>query len=119
MEVKVNPELRFPVAHIAQKTDKSAVNSEQDKKLRKVCQDFEAVYTNYLLKSMRKTVQKSDLFGSGKEEEMYQDMMDTQICESAAKTNSIGIADVLYNQLRNRLQGEPETPTNEMRGNNR
>ena len=73
--------------------------AEQDKKLKKACQDFEAIFTGFMLKSMRKTVTKTDLFGSSKEEEMFQDMMDDEISKSASKNNSMGIADMLYKQL--------------------
>jgi flagellar protein FlgJ len=70
-----------------------------DKTLKQACKDFEAIFLGYLLKSMRKTVEKSDLMGSGQEEEIYQGMMDDEICKSASESNSIGIADALYNQL--------------------
>ena len=72
----------------------------QEAKLRQACQDFEAVFLNHLLKSMRKTVVKSDLFGSSKEEEFFQEMMDYEVSRSIAKRQSMGIADMLYKQLR-------------------
>jgi len=72
----------------------------QDAKLREACQDFEAVFLNHLLKSMRKTVMKSELFGSSKEEEFFQEMMDYEVSRSIAKRQSMGIADMLYKQLR-------------------
>lgn len=72
----------------------------RDKELKKVCQDFEAVFIGQLLKNMRKTAVKADLFGSQKEEEMFRDMMDDEIAKTASRTNSIGIAEMLYNQLR-------------------
>ncbi len=74
--------------------------SRQDAKLREACQDLEAVFLNHLLKSMRKTITKSDLFGSSKEEEFFQEMMDYEVSKSMSKTHSMGIADMLYKQLR-------------------
>jgi flagellar protein FlgJ len=84
------------------KSTTSAGNAD-DKKLRQACKDFESVFLGYVLKSMRKTVEKSDLMGSGQEEEIYQGMMDDEICKTAAESNSVGIADALYNQLSTQL----------------
>lgn len=76
------------------------VKPEQtDKKLKQACQDFEAIFMGFMMKSMRKTVQKSDLFGSSQEEEMFTDMMDNEVCKSASSRGSTGIADMLYRQL--------------------
>ncbi len=53
----------------------------------------------YVLKSMRKTVPQADLFGSARDEEFFREMMDAEICSTAARTQSIGIAQMLYRQL--------------------
>jgi flagellar protein FlgJ len=71
----------------------------EDAKLRRACQDFESVFTAYLLKSMRSTVQKSDLFGSEDKEEVFRDMLDDEIAGAASRQKGIGIADTLYRQL--------------------
>lgn len=70
-----------------------------DEKLRRACEDFEAVFVHQLLRSMRNTVLKSNLMGSRREEELFQDMMDSEVSKAAAKTRSMGIADLLYRQL--------------------
>lgn len=87
----------------------------QDKKLKQACQDFESVFMGFVLKGMRKTVQKSDLFGSNKAEDMFTDMMDDEVCKSASKSNSMGIADLLYRQL----AGANQDTRNETRGESR
>ena len=86
--------------------------SKEDKKLKQACQDFEAVFMGFMLKGMRKTVQKSELFGSSREEEMFTDMMDDEVCKSASRSKSIGIADLLYKQL----AGANQDTRNENRG---
>ena len=48
---------------------------------------------------MRKTVQKTNLFGSDSAQDTFQEMMDTEVSKSAAKTSSMGIADMLYRQI--------------------
>lgn len=74
------------------------VGKQQDQ-LKKACQDFEAMFLSSLMKSMRKTVVQTDIFGSAQKEDMFKDMMDSEICKSAAKTSSVGIADMMYRQL--------------------
>ncbi|MCE5323115.1 rod-binding protein [bacterium] len=87
----------------AKTSSAQSAGSSEDKKLRKACKDFESIFLGYMLKSMRKTVEKSELFGSSQEEEIYQGMMDEEICKSAAESNSIGIADTLYSQLSSQI----------------
>ena len=82
--------------------------TEQQKALKKACGDLEGVFMNYLLKSMRKTVTKSDLFGSGHEEEFFRDMLDSEVCSTASKTQPMGIADMLYRQLSQQLEPEAQ-----------
>jgi len=79
--------------------------TEEQRKLKNACGDLEAVFLNYLLRSMRKTVPKADLFGSAREEEFFRDMMDAEISSTAARTQSLGIADMLYRQLSAGLDG--------------
>ena len=78
---------------------KTGLDERQDKKLKEACKDFEALFLSSLLKAMRKTVPKTNLFGSGSGEETFQEMMDVEVSKSAAKTSSMGIADMLYRQL--------------------
>lgn len=78
----------------------ASVKPEQaDKKLKQACQDFEAIFMGFMMKGMRNTVPKSDLFGSSQEEDMFKEMMDNEICKSAASRSSMGVADMLYKQL--------------------
>lgn len=83
-----------------------AVQPNEDTKLRQACKDMESVFMGQLLKSMRSTVNKTDLFGSDKEEGMFQDMMDDEIAKRASDQKGVGIADMLYNQL-SRLEKKP------------
>ena len=80
--------------------DARSASAKEDAKLRQACQDFETVFVNQLLQSMRKTVMKGELFGNGREEEMFQEMMDWEVAKSIAGQESTGIGDLLYRQLR-------------------
>ncbi len=95
---------------------KKGIDGSKDKeKLKEACQGFETVFMGFMLKAMRQTVQKNDLFGSSKEEECFTDMMDNEICKGAAKRCPMGIADMLYRQLSN----DTKEKTNETRGETR
>ena len=76
---------------------------QKDEDLKKACKEFEAVFTFQLLKSMRATVQKCDLFHGGQGEEIYQSLLDQELSKNLAGTGEDSIAGMLYNQLKNQL----------------
>ncbi|HTC44486.1 MAG TPA: flagellar assembly peptidoglycan hydrolase FlgJ [Steroidobacteraceae bacterium] len=79
----------------AAKNDPSAV--------RKVAQQFEAMFTRMMLKSMRDAVGTDPIFGS-EEEKTYQGMYDDQLSLQLSKGRGLGLADMLVKQLQ-RLSG--------------
>jgi len=88
---------------------------KRDKELKKACQDFEAVFTYQLLKSMRKTIEKSDLFHGGQGEEIYEALLDQELSKKMAGSGRTSLANLLYQQLRGKtgFSGLPETDTGE------
>ncbi|NLA74657.1 MAG: peptidoglycan DD-metalloendopeptidase family protein, partial [Deltaproteobacteria bacterium] len=77
---------------------------QKDAKLKKACVDFEALFTYEMLKSMRKSIEKCDLFHGGQAEEIYESMLDQELSQNLAGKGSSSISEVLYNQLKNRYQ---------------
>jgi len=74
--------------------------AEQEKQLRKACADFEAIFTYYMLKSMRDTVPSSGLTDRFPGKETYNMMMDQKISEELSKRgNGLGLKEMLYRQL--------------------
>ena len=68
-------------------------------KLRETAQCFEAVFTQMLLRSMRATVAKSDLFHGGKGEEMFSGLLDQTLAQaSALRGRGLGIAEMIVKQ---------------------
>ena len=83
-----------------QAIDKSASKIRTgDKRLLAVCQDFEALFIKQMLNAMRKTVDKSGLLNGGMAEEVFEDMLYDEYAKAMSKTDSIGIARLLYDQL--------------------
>jgi flagellar protein FlgJ len=78
--------------------------SKKDDALLKACKDFESLFTNELLKSMRRTIEKCDLFHGGQAEEIYESMLDMELSKSMADTGPNSIAAQLYAQLKS-LEG--------------
>ena len=73
-----------------------------DDKLREACSEFESIFLHHLIRSMRDAGPKSDLLDSGFASNLYQDMLDEQFARDGAKTNSFGLGDLLYYQLKQR-----------------
>ena len=72
-------------------------DSEQE--LKKVCQDFEAIFLNQIMKSMRDTVPESGLFEKGVAFNIVQSMHDEALTDELSKSGGIGLAKQLYDQL--------------------
>lgn len=71
--------------------------------------EFESLFLNQLLKSMRKTVEKSELFHGGHAEDIYTEMLDTELSKELASSGGIGLADMLIRQLTTGGEGAEDT----------
>jgi flagellar protein FlgJ len=71
-------------------------------KLKKACQDFEAVFIGQIWKQMRASVPKEGLLHS-KEEEGYLSMFDQELSVKMSQSGGIGLSDMLYANLSERL----------------
>ena len=70
------------------------------KKLREACEGFDAMFLSMMYKQMRATVPESGLLGKKSNAlEIFEDMRDTELMNTAAKSGGIGIADMMYKQL--------------------
>ena len=100
-----------PRTVISPTTNPSAKGTKDDPEtLKKLCQDFEAVFIQYMLKSMRKTVPDGGLFDKDNGHDIYQDMLDAQLASDMARTQGTGMADTMYRQVQKLLGDNPETP---------
>jgi len=78
----------------------------RDAALWKVSKQFEAIFVQQMMSSMRKTVSKSDFLPSGFAEDVHGSMMDDAIAQASVKHSNFGIADNIYRQL-DRAQHSP------------
>lgn len=73
------------------------------RKLKKACQDFEALFITHMLKTMRSASETGDgLFGKGLGGDLFQDLFDGEVAQSMASQRSIGVAEALYQKLKDR-----------------
>jgi Rod binding domain-containing protein len=71
---------------------------EAEKDIEKVSRDFESVFLNKLLSSMRKTIPKSGLLDSFASD-MFQSMMDEEMSKEMSKNKGMGMGEMIYNDL--------------------
>jgi len=79
----------------------NAMKSQDQEKLKKACEDFEAIFVNMLLKSMKNTVDEGGLTKKSHAREMFEGMLNEEMASSIAKGRGIGIAEILYDSLNN------------------
>lgn len=78
--------------------------------LREVARQFESIFLNMVLKSMRDASFDDPLFDSY-QSDMYQEMYDKQITLTMTEQNGIGLADTLIRQLERYIpQNQTDTP---------
>lgn len=83
------------VEHVSKKR----ASVDRSSPLFKQCQELESFIIKNMLKSMRDTVQKSDLTGGGFAGQMYEDMLYDKYSESMAANAGFGLADQVYLEL--------------------
>ena len=84
-----------------QKAEEAA---KRDKELRKACEGFEAMFLNMMYRQMRATVPENTLFGESNALKIFQDMRDDELMKNVAAGGGIGIADMMYKQLKPQVE---------------
>lgn len=83
--------------------DRIGRGEDQKKELREACMQFEAVFIQKMWEQMRATVPKEGYLHS-KEQEMFESMFDQEMSIEMAQSGGIGLADLMYGQLKDRLE---------------
>jgi peptidoglycan hydrolase FlgJ len=77
---------------------KKGAKADDPKAIRAAAQQFESLFTDMMLKSMREAKLGQGL-GDSQESDLYQDMYDQQLSLKMAQGKGIGLADMLVQQL--------------------
>lgn len=85
---------------------KKGAREKDPEAIKQVAKQFESMFVQMMLKSMRDTLPENELFGSNAER-MYQDMYDKQLSLQISNGRGIGLSSVIERQL----GGVPENET--------
>jgi len=86
---------------------------EKDRKLRKACADFEAIFISYIFQTMRKTVPESNYMTKMPGKDTYTMIMDQKLSqELAQKGGGIGLQKILYEQMKRTPSKVPQLEGN-------
>lgn len=77
----------------------SNVSGSEEAKLRKISQDFEAIFLNFMLKGMRQTVTESGGLPKAAGHDLYQQLFNEEISKSLARSRGAGIGEMIYREL--------------------
>ncbi len=78
-------------------------------KLRAAARELESYFLHVLIREMRKTVPPNSLLNGGKAEEIFQDFLDEEIAAEMARSNQVGLADLICKSLENLLKQKGES----------
>jgi len=85
-----------------------SVSEKSRAELKKVAEEFEAIFIAQLLKVMRETIEESDTEGGGFGKGIYTDLFDQEVALSMARRGALGIGDIIYKSFADRENaGEP------------
>lgn len=85
-------------------------NVSEKEKVGELSRQFEAILLRQVLKDIRKTVIKSDLFPESLASDIYQDMVTQQLAEAMSKSGSLGLARSLEKDLARQLEDKSSGP---------
>ena len=79
-----------------------------DQALLKAAKQFEAVFMNMMLKSMREATPQDDMFDN-EQTKMFTSMLDQQLSQSVGGSRGIGLADMMVKQLSHQVNNSGRT----------
>jgi flagellar protein FlgJ len=77
---------------------KGEAAQDPSKAIRKTSEQFEAYFIQQMMKSMRESIEKSDLVEGGNMD-TYQDMMDKELSLEMVKRGGMGVANMMEKQM--------------------
>jgi Rod binding domain-containing protein len=72
------------------------------KALEKVCKEFETLFAHQILKTMGESIPEG-FMGEGLADDMYKDMLYTEMAHSVGESGSLGIANILKRHIQQRF----------------
>ena len=82
-----------------QKGGKQCAADARKAEIRKVAVEFQSLFVEMMLKSMRETVNKDNLTGGGYGEEVYGSMLDREYATAISRRGNLGLAEMIEQQM--------------------
>lgn len=82
------------------------VKPPENKELKKVAKQFEAVFVNQMIGAMRKTVMPGGLIPESNAERVFKGMLDSENAERIADSEQLGLSQIVYEHLLRTSQGK-------------
>ena len=82
---------------------RSQAHQDEKKAVRETAQQFEAMFIQQMMKTMRDTIEKSELTESNAQE-TFESMFDREVAHQMSQRNSLGLADMLVKDHDRRSQ---------------
>lgn len=109
MKIQKEFSLQPPTAEIKAK--------QQDQQMREAAKLYERHFLNEMVKAMRKTVPRQDgLIKENFAEKIFTEQLDQQYVEGWSERGGIGLADMIYSQIRSRFGSEKPPSLNQPKG---
>ena len=87
-----------------------------EKKMRKIANQFESMIFRQLLKEMRKTIPNYGAIEKSHATKMYEDITDDYMAENLAETNDLGIEQVIMQELKDKQRQQERLAEREANG---
>lgn len=102
---KVEKQKRF--IQVKESQNENEDQKHQDKKLKEASQLYEKHFLKELVKAMRKTAPQSSFTKPSMAEKIYKQKLDEEYVEKWGDREGIGLADMIYRHVKDRLKEEP------------
>ena len=76
--------------------------------IKKISQDFESLFLDIVLKSMRQSVMKSGFIDGGNAEEIYRSLLDSEYSKMIAQQGVTGLAETIERQIKDKMHISPQ-----------
>ena len=99
----------LPLSSLKLRMDQSrdlpdAKGKDDEAKLREAANEFEAIFIQQMLKTMRKTSLETDFIKKSEGEKIFRSMLDEQYAILSAKSGKLGLGEMIFQQLRSNLE---------------
>ncbi len=114
--MEISTKSYLALGNIAEPDVRDLALQEKGKEVEELASQFESIFMNLLLKSMRSTVGKSELMNGGNAEEIYQSMLDNEYAIAMAKSSKSSFSEALKQQLLDAMGQSPKESADRKQG---